>query len=286
MSYPVSRAQPPPGFPARRGREAAGPRRLPRNVVYLEWESEFLPWLTGKSTYAVRDGQRFALAGPWRPGQHMALIGKTREGKSTLAVGLMQQRKYCLALDPKGEDETLEAAGFERVAGLPPRKKLPKEIQRDLDDGKPVRLTVGVSTRTRDADLANRQLMEDALEYARQSGHWTVYVDEYQILADQRMYRLGPNVERMLISAARDETSVITAFQAPAWVPKASTRQATIIVVWRTRDRRMLQVVAEAAGRDWRQLGEIIDELPKYHVLVIPDDLRAPMMITSAPKIS
>jgi hypothetical protein len=128
--------------------------------------------------------------------------------------------------------------------------------------------------------------MEDALEYARQSGGWTVYVDEYQILADQRMYRLGPNVERMLISAARDKTSVITAFQAPAWVPKASTRQATIIVVWRTRDKQMLKNVAETAGRDWKQLGEIIDELPKYHVLVIPDDLRAPMMITSAPKVN
>jgi hypothetical protein len=191
-----------------------------------------------------------------------------------------------LALDPKGEDETLEAAGYTRVLGLPPKKKLPKEVQKDLDEGRPVRLVVGGASRTKETDAALRQLMEDALEYARQSGGWTVYVDEYQLLADQRMYRLGPNVERMLISARRDKTSVVTAFQAPAWVPKAATRQSSLIVAWRTRDKDMMQVIARASGRDWRQLGEAMDELPKYHVLCIPDELRAPMMITSAPKVS
>jgi hypothetical protein len=266
----ISQAQPPPH---------TGP-----NVVYLDWEDEFIPWLTGKKNRVDRDGPR-ALAGPWKPGQHMALVGKTREGKSTFAVGVLETRKYVLALDPKGEDDTLAASGYTRVTGLPPKKPFPRKIQKDLEDGRPVRLIVGGASRTRDQDEALRSLMEDALEYARQSGGWTVYVDEYQILADQRMYRLGPNVERMLISAARDKTSVITAFQAPAWVPKASTRQATIIVCWRTRARDMLKVVAEAAGRDWHTLGAVIDELPKYHVAVIPDDLRSPLMITKAPKL-
>jgi hypothetical protein len=252
----------------------------------MDWDKEFIPWLTGKLRAVRRDGDRVALSGPWKPGQHMALVGKTREGKSTFAVGVLKTRKYVLALDPKGEDETLTASGYERVSGLPPKKKFPKDVQEDLDENRPVHLIVGTASRTRDQDNANRQLMEDALEYARQSGGWTVYVDEYQILADQRMYRLGPNVERMLISAARDKTSVITAFQAPAWVPKASTRQATIIVMWRTRDRQMLKNVAETAGRDWHVLAQVVDELPKYHVLVIPDDLRAPMMITSAPKVN
>jgi hypothetical protein len=48
----------------------------------------------------------------------------------------------------------------------------------------------------------------------------------------------------------------------------------------------MVKNVARAAGRPWKMLGQVIDELPKYHVLVIPDELRAPMMITSAPKIN
>jgi hypothetical protein len=255
------------------------------NIVYLDWDREFIPWLTGKLRAVTRDGRRAALAGPWKPGMHAALIGKTGEGKSTLAVGIMRTRKYVLALDPKGEDETLEKAGYVRVLGLPPKKRLPKEVQKDLDEDRPVRLVVGGASRTRDQDAALRQLMEDALEYARQATGWTVYVDEYQLLADQRMYRLGPNVERMLISARRDKTSVVTAFQAPAWVPKAATRQSSLIVAWRTRDKDMMQVIARTSGRDWRQIGEAMDELPKYHVLVIPDELRAPMMITKAPKV-
>jgi hypothetical protein len=267
---------------------AAGPPPGPGhgiNIVYLDWDREFIPWLTGKLRAVTRGGRRAALAGPWKPGMHAALIGKTGEGKSTLAVGIMRTRKYVLALDPKGEDETLEKAGYVRVLGLPPKKRFPKEVQKDLDEGRPVRLVIGGASRTRDQDAALRQLMEDALEYARQAGGWTVYVDEYQLLADQRMYRLGPNVERMLISARRDKTSVVTAFQAPAWVPKAATRQSSLIVAWRTRDKDMMQVIARTSGRDWRQIGEAMDELPKYHVLVIPDELRAPMMITKAPKV-
>lgn len=272
MSYPVSAAQPPP--------------RTSRNVVYLDWDREFLPWLTGKKTRVQREEGSVGLGPPWRPGQHMAFVGKTGEGKSTFAAGVLSTRKYVLALDPKGEDETLSAAGYTRVLGLPPKKKLPREVEKDLDEGRPVRLVVGGASRTREADARLRELMEDALEYTRQSGGWTCYVDEYQLLSDQRMFRLGPNVERMLISARRDKTSVVTAFQAPAWVPKASTRQSSIIVCWRTRDKNMVKNVAETAGRDWHMLAAVIDELPKYHVLVIPDELRAPMMITSAPKIN
>lgn len=257
-----------------------------QQVVYLEWHTEFVPWLTGELTHAERDGQRFGLAPPWKPGQHVALIGKTREGKTTFVVGMVGHRKYVLILDPKGEDDTLEqAAGFTRVTGLPPKKRLPRQIEKDLEEGRPVRLIVGGASRTIEQDTKLRQLMEDGLEYARQAGGWTLYVDEYQILADQRMYRLGPNVERMLISAARDKTSVLTSFQAPAWVPKASTRQATLMVVWKTKSRDLIKVIADAGGRDWRLIAEILDELPKYHVLVIPDELRAPMMITSAPKL-
>ena len=272
MSYPVSIASPPPN---------AG-----HNVLYLDWEREFIPWLTGRQRRAKRDDGPVTLGPPWKPGQHIAFIGKTGEGKSTFAAGILDTRKYVLALDPKGEDETLEAAGYTRVQGLPPKKRLPKEVQEDLDEGRPVRLVVGGASRTREADARLRQLMEDALEYARQSGGWTVYADEYQLLADQRMYRLGPNVERMLISARRDKTSVVTAFQAPAWVPKAATRQSSIIVCWKTKSRDMIKVIADAAGRDWRTFGAILDELPKYHVLVIPDELRAPMLITTAPKIN
>lgn len=291
MAAPVSRAGPPP--------------KLRVQVVYLDWEAEFIPWLTGKINVVQRPGGPVRLAKAWAPGMHMALIGKTGEGKTTFAVGILKVRKYVLALDPKGEDETLAASGFRRILRVPQAgdqtfrqeiwnrltkrsrpSEFPPDIQKDLDEGNPVRLIVGGGSDTRREDDALRTLLSETLEYVRSAGGWTLYADEYQVLSDMRMFRLGPMIERLLISARRKRTSVVTAYQAPAWVPKAATRQSRIIVVWKTSSRDMIKNIAEAAGRDWRDLSAAMDELPEFHALVIPDDLRAPMMITAAPKIN
>lgn len=69
-----------------------------RAVVGLEWD-DFLAYM--------RD--------VWEPGQHIAMIGPTGEGKSTFAVGLLSLRKWVLALDPKGEDETLTESGLSLI---------------------------------------------------------------------------------------------------------------------------------------------------------------------------
>jgi hypothetical protein len=273
VSFPVSTAGSPP---------ADRPSRI---VIYLDWDREFLPWLTGTLRAVSRDGQRVGLAPPWTPGMHWALVGPTGEGKSTVAVGLLKLRNWVLALDPKGEDETLAASGYARVTGLPPRKKFPRDIQKRLDESKPVHLIVGAAARTDDEDLKLQELMRDAITYARHSGGWTLYVDEFELLSSQRMFRLGPNIERMLITARRDRTSVMTSFQAAAWVSKHATRQATFVCLFPTRDRAMIKAVAEAMGRDWRTVAAIVDELPPFHVLVVPKNIRAPMVITKAPKV-
>ena len=272
MSYPVSTASPPP--------------RAARNVVYLDWDREFLPWLTGKLRRVTRDEGPVALAPAWQPGMHWALVGPTGEGKTTVAVGILKLRKYVLALDPKGEDETLAASGYQRITGLPPQKKLPKDVQKDIDEGRPAHLIVGAAARTDEEDIKLQELMRNAITYARHSGGWTLYVDEFELLSSQRMFKLGPNIERMLITARRDKTSVITSFQAAAWVSKHATRQATFTCLFPTRDRNMIKAIAEAMGRDWKMLAQIVDELPPFHVLVVPKNIRAPMVMTSAPKVN
>lgn len=169
---------------------------------------------------------------------------------------------------------------------MPPRASLPREIREALSDGRPVRLIVGLEdTRTAQADAANRQLMLEAIEYARQAGGYAVFIDEHQIASDQRMFRLGPQIARMAISAARDGTSVIAAMQYLAWVEKAATRQATLIALWKTKDRDMIKLAASVAGRAWQDVAQAVDELPKWHVLVIPDDLRAPFIMVRPPRM-
>ncbi len=215
----------------------------------------------------------------WTPGQHMALVGPTGEGKSTFAVGLLKDRNYVLALDPKGGDDTLAASGFLRTPGWPP----PEHIWQDIADGKPARLILGRK------GAPPEELAEEfraALNSVLDSGGWTVYVDEFQIAADRRMMKLDAEVERLLVSARYKKVSIITSFQAPAWVPSAATRQARWIMVWPTRDDDCIKRVAEKAGRDKKVLMEIVHKLPSYHALVIPPKSTVPMIITKPPKVN
>jgi hypothetical protein len=255
------------------------------NVVSLT-PQEFLDWANGLLHYAPTSGVR--LPPPWQPGQHFALLGKTREGKTNFAIWLLANtRKFVLALDPKGGDETLAASGWQRVTGVPPKKALPREVDNARAEGRPVRLIVGLpDTRTQADDILNQQLMTDAIEYNRQAGGYALLADEHQILSDQRMFRLGPNLARMAISAARDGVSVVALMQYISWVEKAPARQATLFGVWRTRNRDLIKEIAVFTGRPWQEIAAAVDELPKYHVLVISDELRAPMLMVRPPKVA
>lgn len=267
-------------FTAAAAPPGSGDRRL---VVGLPWD-EFLAYM------------RWA----WKPGQHIAMIGPTGEGKTTFAAGLLSIRKWVLALDPKGEDDTLTASGFERIRMLPDTTGLGvawrarhwdaarqwDRIHAKIAEGRPARVIVGGPARTPEQDTANQDLMRRSFAYARQAGGWTVYVDEFELISSQRMFRLGPEVERMLISARRDGTSVLTSYQAQAWVSKHATRQARFAVMWPTGSRQMIKNVAEDMGRDWRQLGAAVDELPPFHVCVIPRGKSGgPFICTSAPEL-
>lgn len=217
----------------------------------------------------------------WEVGQHMALIGPTGEGKSTLALGLLELRRWVVVLDPKGEDDTLNASGYTRLKAWPP----PGRIRDQIADGYPARLLIGGPNRT-DAEAARlSQLMQDAVEGVRGEGRWTLYVDEFQLLADRRMMGVTTQVEQLLIAARTRGTSVMTAFQAPAWVPRAATRQATYVIMWGTHDEDSVKTIAQAMGRPWRELQAMAQQLPEYHVLVIPKKFREPMILTHPPRV-
>jgi hypothetical protein len=274
---------------------AADPGQASTQVVWLAWD-DYLAWLAGKIRRAETAwGELLDLGKPWAPGEHMALIGTTGDGKTTHAVGVLDLRKYVLALDPKGEDETLGQSGYTRVRDLP-RDGLSqwrgkdqrewREIHKGIDDGRGARVIVGGGARTDAEDERLRKLMRDAITYCRHAGGWTLYVDEFELLSSQRMYHLGPLIERMLITARRDKTSVLTSFQAPAWVSKHATRQAKRAVVWPIGDPDMIKTIASGMGRNWKEVGQAVDELPPFHTLTIPRGKSGgPLVMTCAPKL-
>lgn len=265
-------------------------------VVGLRWP-EYLDWLAGKRRSATTArGERVKLPHGWAPGTHKALIGTTGDGKTTHAVGILDGRKYVLCLDAKGEDDTLERAGYRRVRALPKRgwsslkgedQKQWREIWRDIDEGRPARVIVGGGARTTAEDSALEGLMSEAIEFCRHTGGWTLYVDELEILSSQRMLNLGPQLERMLIAARRDKTSVLTSFQAPAWVSKHATRQARSSVSWPLGDPDMIRTIANGMGRNWHEVAEAIDALPEFHTLTIPRRKHGgPYVIARAPELA
>ena len=96
---------------------ARGPG-IQQPAVWLGWE-DYLSWLGGKLTTVTASwGEQVKLGPPWQPGEHDAMIGPTGEGKTTYAAGRLGLRKYVMALDPKGEDETLAKTGYARVGSI------------------------------------------------------------------------------------------------------------------------------------------------------------------------
>lgn len=217
----------------------------------------------------------------WEPGQHMAVVAPTGEGKTTFVKPILDLRNWVMALDPKGMDDTLEKYGYLRITELP----LPRKLRNEIAEGKPAHIVIGTAANSEEEDEYLKALLRRALADARRQKGWTIYIDEFQIFADRRMMALDKQIERMLIAARRDRSSVVSSYQASAWIPKAATRQARIAVVGPTRDRQMIKNIAEAMGRDWHELALIIDEIPKFHWVVIPRDVRAPVLIVNPPKL-
>jgi hypothetical protein len=158
-------------------------------------------------------------------------------------------------------------------------------IHERIQQGLPARVIVGGGAATEAEDNALQGLMREAITYCRHTGGWTLYADEFELLSSQRMFDLGPAIERMLITARRAKTSVITSYQAQAWVSTHAHRQAQQVTMWQTGSRAMIKNIAEGMGRDWQELAEAIDMLPKWHSLTIPRGKRDPMVITRAPEL-
>lgn len=217
----------------------------------------------------------------WKQGQHMAVCGPTGKGKTVFASQLMKIRQWTVTLDAKGGDSSLDESGLTRIADWPP----PRHVLDAIAEGRPAQLVVGFTPRSLAEWDALQRLLEKTLDEIWTGGNWTVRLDEFQLLSDRKMMNLGKRVEMMLVAARDKRISVVSLFQAPAWVPKAATRQASYVVLYKTTDVNVIKILAEAVGRPWQELAAAMRKLPKWHCLVFTTDPDEPVILTSAPPL-
>jgi hypothetical protein len=228
--------------------------------------------------------------GVWNPGEHLACIAPTGAGKSTFCIGILQNcRNQVLGFDPKGGDTTLRGSGWPRLPTWPPSKdvydKLDK-LSKGEPGGEPQRFIVGPATRLVTDLYRQRTVFSQALDGAFNDGGWTVYVDELQLMADRRMLGLAANVERLLISARDKGVSVVTAYQRPANVPRTASDQATWVAVSYTRDRDVVDRVAEMLGRPKPEIRGALNGLDPFAWVVVGRNPRTPMIVTRPVEIA
>lgn len=224
----------------------------------------------------------------WEPGQHIAIVAPTHQGKTTLLHGILTRcgRKFILALDAKGGDSNLAKLGWPRVPGLPTRKKWwqiwRRDIYDDMAEGKPYRRIVGNVARTKEDRARLNESLRATLDDVFEVGGFTVAIDEFQVLADKRMMDLGTEVETLLIAARDRGVSVITLFQAPRWVPRAAVDQCEWVMVGLTRDKDVVDRIAEILGRSRAEVHGAVEGLASrdFSWLVARNNPRKGLIVT------
>jgi hypothetical protein len=214
-----------------------------------------------RSSWAAFQREHIAL---FEPGQHISMIGPTGRGKSTLALHLLQHRPYVVVLDAKGGDDTLNGSGFEVVNQWP----IPNERER-LGDGKPIRLMLRPKGYGRERLDEAHDLFSRCIQSALDSMRWTIYVDELRLTSEGRTIDLAPEVEVAYMVGRGRRVTMVSATQAPRYVPKAAYDQVTHQFHWPLGDRDARRRQAEISGLDRVDFDVTVEGLAKHEVLYI-----------------
>ena len=217
--------------------------------------------------------QRDVIAG-FQPGEHVSMIGPTGHGKSTLALQLLQHRPYVVVLDAKGGDSTLNGSGFEVVTSWP----IPRERQR-LDEGKPIRILLRPGGFGRERLDVAHDLFQRCVQGCLDATKWTIYLDELRLTSEARTIDLAPEVEVAYMTGRGRGVTMVSATQAPRWVPKAAYDQVTHQFHWPLGDRDARRRQAEITGLDRAVFDELTAGMGKHDVLYVPPGGGEPMIV-------
>lgn len=204
----------------------------------------------------------------WQQGEHASVIGSTGGGKSYLAArGLLPLWKHSLTLDIKGDDPELIKMPAKMV------KEYPKARESGfLFKGDPYSTAGFESDSFRivpgHSQAVARATFHDALGRAFTDGQWLIYLDELRWLTDPKYLGLGADVERLWLFGRSRGLTILSATQAPRWVPSAFYEQARHHFIFGTTKKAVLKRLSEI-DNDQDDIEEIVKSLGDFEFLYV-----------------
>lgn len=227
------------------------------------------------------------LSARWGVGEHVTLLGPTGRGKSTLMSQVLPKLVHdrIVICCPKGADPAYSELGHPTMVWPPKRPwqdQLKAVVGQQEDrhasgEGPQVwRIEVPVRKLEDFSTLAGiyHRVLGDAM--ARREGRRdsvVILLDDSRLISDAKHMNLGPLVTANLMIGRSKGVSIVNNYQAPRWIPREGLDQVTHLLLWRNRDRDVVDRLAEIGDLDGDVIREILGRLSFHECLWI--DCRA-----------
>lgn len=232
---------------------------MPNDLRY--WTRDENARLARRATEAPRipwDKFKTIALATWEPGQHFSVIGPTGLGKTTMLLNVLPLHPFVTVMATKPKDPVMDA--LIRNYGY-----LKMERWRSLDAREFPRRVLWPDARSIESYKTQKPVFHDAFDKIYREGNWTVALDETWYVDD--ILGLGKDIRMFLLQARSLSTSLVSAFQRPAWVPRELYSQSTHLMFWKTEDETDLKSLSGMGFRSAALIKDIVSGLDLFQVL-------------------
>lgn len=195
----------------------------------------------------------------FKPGQHTIFLGPPGRGKTTLAVQILSYKDMPktegLLVSANGPDPVYQKMGLEKefktVDGWP-SQFLPLELydHQEKNTGRPFIRRYQPLPKKPEDFVRIRQQNSKILRWFFAKKNWSLYLPDMQLITDPGMMNLGKEVDQLVLTARKRETSIFMDAQAARWLPHSSTDCVQHLFIWRNRDEDSVDRLRKIAGLD------------------------------------
>ena len=192
----------------------------------------------------------------YKPGQHVVFFGATGRGKTTLAGQMLAMptmpKNDGLITIQLGPDLALQNLGK-------PTKSWPPFgfdviLLDHKDRGVPIIRRYQPLPKKPEDFLGIRRQASQILRWMFGRSNFTVFIPDLQVVTDPGMMGLGKEVDQLIITIRKRQSSVWMDCQAPRWIPSSCKDNTQHLVIWPTRNENAIKSLGAIVGIDHRYI--------------------------------